>query len=526
MQHPSDISNYQYGWTTNQMELSWNMYLNTIRLTHMSAKRLEPALRVPSCFADSTESVVGGFQSPDQYNTMCEEQYDYLLYWSRYHFDTVVRGNHLNGCVFVDPMSGMVHNIPYTPPTPFMWVPQGGPSLVQGWETNTPSQMYPSHIYPSRGSDPSRELDTFDHIQDFMKEAGFEHEIEPEIETTMAVVPKKKLVIDTEIKTLKDLLDIVRDHPYSPDVEANLDLKALNNIRTELEQIDQMVGMTTFKESLLDQLLYFMQGLHLNREQDFKHLVIYGPPGTGKSQVAKWIGLMYSKMGILKNGVFKKVTRNDLVAGFLGQTAIKTQKVIQECLGGCLFIDEVYSLGCGYGGGVGGGGVEGGGGGDSYSKECIDTLCEALSDYKDDLMVIVAGYEADVKESFFKVNQGLPSRFIWRFTVEEYTADELRQIFLQKVEFNGWSLEDQDGACLTKWFVDKKVHFTHFGRDMELLFTYTKIGHGRRVYGKESELRRKLTMADLELGFQKFLKNRDTKDDRDKMPDSCYGLYV
>lgn len=508
MQHPSDISNLQYGWTTNQMEWSWNMYLNSTR----------------------------------ECDTMNEEQYNYLLYWSHYHFETVVRGNHTNGCsrmfgrthcsrpsehVFVDPHGGLVQNYPYTPPTPFMWVPQGGPSYVpsvQGWETNAPS-----HIYPARGSDPYREPETFDHIQDFMKEAGFEHEhaLEHVPSVPSAVVPKKKLVIDTEIKTLRDLLDIVRDHPYSPDVEANLDLKALYNIRTELEQIDQMVGMTSFKESLLDQLLYFMQGLHLNREQDFKHLVIYGPPGTGKSQVAKWIGLMYSKMGILKNGIFKKVTRNDLVAGYLGQTAIKTQKVIQECLGGCLFIDEVYSLGCGVNPGYGGGGEGGGGGGgDSYSKECIDTLCEALSDYKDDLMVIVAGYEADVKESFFKVNQGLPSRFIWRFTVEEYTADELRQIFLQKVEFNGWTLEDQDGACLTKWFVDKKAHFTHFGRDMELLFTYTKIGHGRRVYGKESELRRKLTMADLELGFQKFLKNRDTKTDREKMPDSCFGLYV
>jgi SpoVK/Ycf46/Vps4 family AAA+-type ATPase len=288
-----------------------------------------------------------------------------------------------------------------------------------------------------------------------------------------------------------------------------------------------MIGMTSFKESLLDQLLYFMQGLHLNREQDFKHLVIYGPPGTGKSQVAKLIGLMYSKMGILKNGVFKKVTRNDLVAGYLGQTALKTQKVIQDCLGGCLFIDEVYSLGSGYNGGDGGG--EGsGGGGDSYSKECIDTLCEALSDHKDDLMVIVAGYEADVKESFFKVNPGLPSRFIWRFTVEEYTADELRRIFLQKVEYNGWSIEQgTEGTECNKWFVDKKSNFTHFGRDMELLFTYTKIGHGRRIYGKDVELRRKLTMTDLDHGYKLFLKNRDIdKNDRGKMPDSCFGLYV
>jgi Holliday junction resolvasome RuvABC ATP-dependent DNA helicase subunit len=88
-----------------------------------------------------------------------------------------------------------------------------------------------------------------------------------------------------------------------------------------------------------------MQELHItNKESDFKHTVLYGPPGTGKTEIAKIIGTMYSKIGILKNNVFKKVTRNDMVAGYLGQTAIKTKKVIDECLGGVLFIDEAYSL--------------------------------------------------------------------------------------------------------------------------------------------------------------------------------------
>lgn len=408
-------------------------------------------------------------------DTLSPSQYEFFLYWSQFHFENVI--------------CRPIHS-----------------RVVLSTNALYPSMPTVDDLIADGGE--------FDHIQDFMKEAG--------IDDIISTEPKKKLVIDTEIKTLRDLLDIVRDHPYSPDIESNLDLKALYNIRTELDQIDQMIGMTSFKESLLDQLLYFMQGLHLNREQDFKHLVIYGPPGTGKSQVAKLIGLMYSKMGILKNGVFKKVTRNDLVAGYLGQTAMKTQKVIQDCLGGCLFIDEVYSLGSGYNGGSGGGDS----GGDSYSKECIDTLCEALSDHKDELMVIIAGYEADVKESFFKVNPGLPSRFIWRFTVDEYTADELRRIFLQKVEYNGWAIEDLDTE-FNKWFVDKKSNFTHFGRDMELLFTYTKIGHGRRIYGKDVELRRKLTMADMDHGYKLFLKNRDTdKHDRGKMPDSCFGLYV
>lgn len=483
MQHPSDTFYYsppRYGWTVHHMEDSWNTYLNSIR----------------------------------PYDTLSPDQYEYLLYWSQFHFDNVV-------CRPVERRIVLSSNVLY-------------PSV----QTHIDYAAMPYNL-PFMSTD-EEQSENFDHIQDFMQEISEEtsfRRISNHITTDdrtgvqrnmqeagIPTVPKKKLVIDTDIKTLRDLLDIVRDHPYSPDIESNLDLKALYNIRTELDEIDRMIGMASFKESLLDQLLYFMQGLHLNREQDFKHLVIYGPPGTGKSQVAKLIGLMYSKMGILKNGTFKKVTRNDLVAGFLGQTALKTQKVIQECLGGCLFIDEVYSLGSGYEGGSGGDGS--GGGGDSYSKECIDTLCEALSDHKDDLMVIVAGYEADVKESFFKVNQGLPSRFIWRFTVDEYNADELRRIFLQKVEYNGWTM-GPDQEWLIKWFTDKKSNFTHFGRDMELLFTYTKIGHGRRIYGKDEDLRRKLTMADMDRGYKQFLKNRDTtKDDRGKMPDSCFGLYV
>jgi hypothetical protein len=100
---------------------------------------------------------------------------------------------------------------------------------------------------------------------------------------------------------------------------------------------------------------------------------------------------MYSKVGILKKDIFKKVTRTDLIAGYLGQTALKTSKVIADSIGGCLFIDEAYSLADN----------------DIYSKECIDTLCEALSDHKDDLMVIIAGYENELDATFFKANSGL-----------------------------------------------------------------------------------------------------------------------
>ena len=364
--------------------------------------------------------------------------------------------------------------------------------------------------------------------------------VEPEVAWDQVVV-KRHVDIDVNITHIADLLRII--DTYEPDVEYNIDLAAMYNIRHELAQINDMVGMHSFKESLVDQLLYFTQGLYLNSESDYKHMVIYGPPGTGKTQLAKLVGTMYSKLGVLRNQIFRKVTRTDLVAGYLGQTAIKTKKVIEECLGGCLFVDEVYSLGNGKsmegGQGTGQGqSMEGGQGTvDMYSKECIDTLCEALSDYKDDLMVIVAGYKAQVKHQFFGANPGLESRFIWQFTIDDYTADELRQIFCRKVESNGWvnvKGTDNMSTCtnvkgtdpLTVWMESKMDQFTYFGRDMELLFTHTKIAHGRRIYGQSADQRKQLTMADLDQGYKLFLKHKSSDTTSTTTSAIPFGMYI
>ena len=132
--------------------------------------------------------------------------------------------------------------------------------------------------------------------------------------------------------------------------------------------------------------------------------------------------------------MFKKVTRADLIAGYLGQTAIKTTEVVKSAIGGVLFIDEAYALG----------NTEKK---DSFAKECIDTLCESLSNHKHELMVIIAGYEEDLKKCFFSYNQGLDSRFIWRFKIDDYTPEELQLIFNKKVKECGWTI-DNISSCL------------------------------------------------------------------------------
>ena len=320
---------------------------------------------------------------------------------------------------------------------------------------------------------------------------------------------KEQVVIDASMQSLSDIISIVNKNEYNPSYEYNIDLKSLHNIKDELIELNNMIGMETLKKSVLEQLVYFSQELHLgDNVSDFKHTVIYGPPGTGKTEIAKIIGKMYSKLGILKNNVFKKVTRSDLVAGYLGQTAIKTKKVITETLGGVLFIDEAYSLASKEDN-------------DIYSKECIDTLCEALSNHKNELMVIIAGYEDELNETFFRINRGMESRFIWRFKIDEYSSKELMSIFKKKVKEQEWAFENED-SIKEKWFNEKKSKFKGYGRDMELLLLYVKIAHGKRIYGKSKDLRKKITLDDLNNGFETFEKNKNIKTE----PEYLKSIYM
>lgn len=308
-------------------------------------------------------------------------------------------------------------------------------------------------------------------------------------------VSVKKCTIAVSIESIQDMIDLVNRHPYEENTEYNINLKELHLIKEDLVDLQNMIGMESVKRSILQQLIYFIQQLHINvfdcgnvDVSDFKHTVIMGPPGTGKTELAKIIGRIYSKIGILKN-VFKKVTRSELVAGYLGQTAIKTKKVIDESMGGVLFIDEAYSLGSD----------------DSFSRECVDTLCEALSNHKKDLMVIVAGYETDLNEKFFPMNPGLASRFIWRFTIEPYKPIELMQIFQKKIRDQGWKYSDK--TMNVQWFTSKSEYFKNYGRDMEMLWSYVKIMHAQRIYGKDTSLQKHVSFQDLEEGMKQFMKH-------------------
>ena len=324
---------------------------------------------------------------------------------------------------------------------------------------------------------------------------------------------KEHITIDAEINNVQDILSLIDKYKVDRSIKYNINLRSLHNIKEPLIELNNMVGMEDLKTNIVDQILYFAQDLHKGSNGDFTHTVIYGPPGTGKTEIAKIMGKIYSKLGVLSKGTFKKVTRTDLIAGFLGQTAIKTKEVIKECIGGVLFIDEAYALGNSENK-------------DIFSKECIDTLCEALSDHKHELMVIIAGYEKELNECFFRCNQGLDSRFTWRFKTDEYSADNLRNIFIKKVKEIGWTIEDAN--VNVNWFKKNMVYFKFFGRDMETLLAKVKIAHGRRVFCKPENEKKTITMTDMENGFKMYLKNENVKKrkDSDNMKQVLSSLYA
>ena len=304
-----------------------------------------------------------------------------------------------------------------------------------------------------------------------------------------------------EVNSITHLLELIEKYEINPKYHYNINMEALHKIKEPLTELNNMIGIKELKTNIVEQIIYFIQELH-NNSHDFMHTVIYGPPGTGKTEIAKILGKIFSNIGLLSKDTFKKVTRSDLIAGYVGQTALKTRDVIKESIGGVLFIDEAYSLG-------------NSGKKDSFSKECIDTLCEALSNHKDDLMVIIAGYENELNNCFFNYNQGLESRFAWRFKTDEYSGKDLHDIFIKKVKEIEWTISENDNSINSMWFEKNIEHFKFYGRDIETLLAKTKIAHSKRVFCKDKIEKKKLILDDLNNGLKMYLKNIETQSMRD-----------
>lgn len=246
---------------------------------------------------------------------------------------------------------------------------------------------------------------------------------------------KAELSIETEVETMEEsankpvavAVKTPGDEPEEPKEPE----------KSGMEELNELIGLKTVKHDV-EELIGLAKVRKMREEKGMKavpvslHLVFSGNPGTGKTTVARILGKLYKEIGILSTGQMIETDRSGLVAGYVGQTAIKTQKKIQEAMGGVLFIDEAYTLNQKD---------------ENFGQEAIDTILKAMEDHRDEFVVIVAGY-TDLMKAFIESNPGLKSRFNKFFEFPDYTVEELQQIFELQCDKYQYKLTEEAAAAV------------------------------------------------------------------------------
>ena len=289
--------------------------------------------------------------------------------------------------------------------------------------------------------------------------------------------------------------------------------------------------MDNIKRSITNQIIYFIQDFQ-DKNSDMLHTVIQGPPGVGKTMLGEIIGEIYYVLDIIEkkektnyfataDGViccgdddynddyntsskfkFTVAKRSDLIGKYLGHTAAKTQAVIDKSLGGVLFIDEAYSLGNDEGR-------------DTFSKECIDTINQNLTEKKNQLLVIIAGYQEALDNCFFSYNEGLRRRFPFVYTIEKYSPKDMSRILQKMIKELGrdWHINVEQ-KILDTFFEKHLSLFPNSAGDIETLIFSIKMEHAKRVFcfPPGSNERRKITEIDIDNALKLYIDNKEKKD--------------
>lgn len=320
---------------------------------------------------------------------------------------------------------------------------------------------------------------------------------------TIALLKKISEVVDNqkykiEVKRVAQIvkLSLIEYHGYltiqgicKQTTEIEDDTRTLQDL---LNELNTLVGLEKVKNKVQDLIVYqkvqkMRRENNLHSAKNTLHLAFTGNPGTGKTTVARIVGRIYKQIGLLSKGHFVEVSRTDLIAGYQGQTAHKVRKVIEQAKGGVLFIDEAYS-------------ITENDHSDSYGRECLTELTKALEDYREDLVVIVAGYTEPMNK-FFESNPGLRSRFNTFIEFDDYNANELDKMLEYMCRINDYILDEEAKHKIHLYFEQqtssKDENFAN-GRLVRNLYDDLVMNQARRVIKIGNPKKQELTVISAE----------------------------
>jgi AAA+ superfamily predicted ATPase len=286
-----------------------------------------------------------------------------------------------------------------------------------------------------------------------------------------------------------------------------INLEKVYKIKKPLIKLKKLIGLETIKNDIIDLILYYLTTEENNNTM--MHMTLEGPPGCGKTKLAKIISQLLNKLEILNSDKIVYAKSTDLIAEYVGQTGSKTQKVINSALGGVLFIDEAYALGATSGREY------------NFGAECINVLNQNLSDNKKKFICIIAGYPDELDKMFFSINPGLKRRFPFKFTINDYTYQELIKIFIQKVYKLGLKIDSD--IDLENFFKENYKQFKFFGGDIETLLQNIKYTNSRRTICSINN-NKVINMEDLNNGLEKLKNSRKENKNKKSNSNKLYDL--
>lgn len=289
------------------------------------------------------------------------------------------------------------------------------------------------------------------------------------------VLPEIDETSQDEGKSSEKLLDEIHDSKLDELLNELNSLVGLNEVKNEIKSLINLIKVRKLRSQY-----------HLPEIPMSYHMVFSGAPGTGKTTVARIVGQIYKELGILSKGTVTETDRSGLVAGFVGQTALKVKEVVEKSLGGVLFIDEAYALTNSTG--------------NDFGQEALDTLVKLMEDNRNDLVVIVAGYTKEMQD-FLKANTGLVSRFNRFITFPDYSTDELCEILKNMTDKNSFVIEEdllKDLKQFLETMTESEKRTFGNARGIRNLFEALLVNQANRVVSSELTSMEELTLLKIE----------------------------